>query len=183
MSSHTARDIYHIKILLSVLTIIIMPFSFDRCFQLYLSILYLSLLFAKNYLRMRVLNPHSFTDLTVRLSKSIFYSFISLDYNYHTRVVSSTSLSIIVCAELFHIIFAIIHLSIRIYISNFRVHNGARWHFASTLPIYLYCHASARGGSTTRDARNYSRTGRDFRGLAADIDVDDSAGKSMEIPN
>lgn len=114
---------------------------------------------------------------------SIFYLFISLDYNYHVCVLSSTSLSITVYARLFDIIFAIIHLSIGIYISNFTVHNGTRWHFASTLPIYLYCHASARGGSMTRDTRNYSWTNVDFRGLAADIDIGNSMGKSMQIPN
>lgn len=57
--------------------------------------------------------------------------------------------------------------AIGIYISNFRIHNGACWHFASVLPIYLYCHASARGGgSMTRDTRNCLWTGRDSRELA-----------------
>lgn len=55
--------------------------------------------------------------------------------------------------------------AIGIYISNFRIHNGACWHFASMLPIYLYCHASTTrgGGSTTRDTRNCLWTGRVFR--------------------
>lgn len=58
--------------------------------------------------------------------------------------------------------------AIGIYISNFRIHNGACWHFASMLPIYLYCHASTTrgGGSTTRDTRNCLWTGRVFREFA-----------------